>query len=202
MLAFANPASGLKPARSLDVALIPSGAFHHLQAQGPMAFLYLDAMSADQKRLQAQEPLHLTAAQRAAIKLTGDSNAVDQIGRILNLWPYPLPPSDPRIVDLVRRIDQHPEDYPDLKTAAASIGLSPSRCQTLLSQHLGMPFRRYRLWRRMAQVMRAVAVGSNLTEAAHASGFNSSAHFSTSFRVMFGLTPSALFSLGVTVDYD
>ena len=34
--------------------------------------------------------------------------------------------------------------------------------------------------------------GASLTEAAHAAGFASSAHFSTAFRDMFGMTPSEL----------
>jgi AraC-like DNA-binding protein len=32
----------------------------------------------------------------------------------------------------------------------------------------------------------------SLTEAAHAAGFTSSAHFSAAFRDMFGMTPSVL----------
>ena len=34
--------------------------------------------------------------------------------------------------------------------------------------------------------------GVSLTEAAHAAGFASSAHFSTAFRDMFGMMPSEL----------
>lgn len=65
---------------------------------------------------------------------------------------------------------------------------------------VGMPFRRYRLWRRMAVVMQAIAGGESLTAAAHGAGFASSAHLSSAFRAMFGLAPSELIGLGVEIE--
>jgi AraC-like DNA-binding protein len=52
----------------------------------------------------------------------------------------------------------------------------------------------------MAAVMRSVAAGGSLTEAAHAAGFASSAHLSSTFKGMFGLTASDLLALGVAID--
>jgi AraC-like DNA-binding protein len=52
----------------------------------------------------------------------------------------------------------------------------------------------------MAAVMRSVASGCSLTQAAHAAGFSSSAHLSTTFKRMFGLTASDLLSLGAVID--
>jgi AraC-like DNA-binding protein len=65
---------------------------------------------------------------------------------------------------------------------------------------LGLPFRRYRLWRRMAWVMRTVAAGGTLTEAAHTAGFSSSAHLSSTFKRLFGLTASDLLAWRVAID--
>ena len=48
--------------------------------------------------------------------------------------------------------------------------------------------------------MRTVAAGGNLTEAAHAAGFASSAHLSCTFKRMFGLSASTLLSMGVEID--
>jgi AraC-like DNA-binding protein len=39
-----------------------------------------------------------------------------------------------------------------------------------------------------------------LTEAAYAAGFSSSAHLSSTFKRMFGLTASDLLALGVAID--
>jgi AraC-like DNA-binding protein len=55
-----------------------------------------------------------------------------------------------------------------------------------------VPLRRYRIWNRMGAAVRACGEGSSLTEAAHAAGFASSAHFSSAFRDMFGMMPSDL----------
>jgi len=45
-----------------------------------------------------------------------------------------------------------------------------------------------------------VAAGGTLTEAAHAAGFSSSAHLSSTFKRMFGLTASEVLALGVKID--
>jgi AraC-like DNA-binding protein len=52
----------------------------------------------------------------------------------------------------------------------------------------------------MAAVMRVLTTGANLTEAAHSAGFSSSAHLSTSFRRMFGVSPSEILALGAVID--
>jgi AraC-like DNA-binding protein len=44
----------------------------------------------------------------------------------------------------------------------------------------------------MGAAVRASGEGASLTEAAHAAGFASSAHFSSAFRDMFGMMPSDL----------
>jgi AraC-like DNA-binding protein len=54
----------------------------------------------------------------------------------------------------------------------------------------------------MACAGRELARSRSLTEAAYAAGFASSAHFSTAFRLMFGLSPSALMKGGVRFDID
>ncbi|WP_353237136.1 helix-turn-helix domain-containing protein [Limnohabitans sp.] len=56
------------------------------------------------------------------------------------------------------------------------------------------------MWRRMAIVMRAVAQGQSLTTAAIESGFSSSAHLSSAFKSMFGLSASEVIAMGVALD--
>ncbi len=80
-------------------------------------------------------------------------------------------------------------------------GLSASRFRFLFRQAVGMPFRRYRLWKRMAIVMPALAAGDSLTMAAHGAGFASSAHLSAVFKDMFGLAPSDLVALKPAFDF-
>lgn len=201
-LAIASKDKRLGPRETQWTALIPPGAWHHLQAKGTIAFLYLDPLSSDLKTLRTQEFPASGKAAGAVLLGRMKRDTVEAIGRSFHLWPHAIPPADSRISAFVNALEQQPEDFPTLQHAAVRVGVSASRCQALLKAHLGMPFRRYRLWRRMARALCDVANGSNLTQAAHAVGFNSSAHFSTAFKTMFGLAPSTLLALGVEFDLD
>ena len=56
-------------------------------------------------------------------------------------------------------------------------------------KEMGVAFRAYLLWLRLDFALTTYVAGSNLTEAAHAGGFADSAHFSRTFRKMFGIAP-------------
>jgi len=101
---------------------------------------------------------------------------------------------DPRISDLLRVLHERP-DLPFLGNSLANrVGLSESRMQHLFKQQVGIPIRRYVLWVRLRNVIELAVLDTSLTEAAHASGFADLAHFSRTFRAMFGIKPSALLS--------
>lgn len=55
---------------------------------------------------------------------------------------------------------------------------------------MGIPWRTYLLWRRLLGASRHAATGRSLTESAHFAAFSDAAHFSRTFRAMFGLTPA------------
>lgn len=187
-------------AETLRVALITPNTRHHLRAAGPMAFVYLDALADDHRRLRSVD----LAAAQARVALAGpDAVARWGVDRLCATFDIPARrPHDPRVAAAVRAIDARPQDLTRVSAAASLAGLSPSRFQALFAEATGVPFRRYRRWRRMAAVMRAIAAGRSLTEAAHEAGFASSAHLSAAFREMFGTTPSSLRALGVRVTLD
>ncbi len=201
-LALPGSAGTLGPYASRQWALIPPGTWHHLNAHGPMAFLYLDALSDDLQTLASEAIGVLTNQEVAELVSCTYADTMSLLCRILGCQPRTAPEPDARVALLVHEINKRPEVITTLAQAAAIAGLSPSRCQYLLRSALGMPFRRYRLWRRMALVMRGLADGTSLTEVAHASGFSSSAHLSTAFKAMFGLAPSTLNMPGVVFDLD
>jgi AraC-like DNA-binding protein len=169
---------------------------HHLVASGPMVFVYLDALGDDHRRLRALDldrgRAHL-AGIGAAVLARWD---VDSICAALGVPGRTQ--HDARIAAAIRCLDERPQDFARIADLAAIAGLSASRFQALFTDAVGMPFRRYRTWRRMAVVMRALARGSTLTEAAQAAGFSGSSHLSATFRAMFGLTPSRVVRLGLT----
>ena len=71
-------------------------------------------------------------------------------------------------------------------------GLSAGRLSHLFVEQTGLPFRTYLLWLRLTRAVACAAAGASLTEAAHEAGFADSAHFSRTFRRMFGVAPANL----------
>jgi AraC-like DNA-binding protein len=185
---------GWSPWREEVISLIPSETLHHLKSRGPMAFLYLDPLTDRRHPLPWDELLR----GRERLRQAGPRIGLDEAFAAFGLRPHRA--HDARIARVVREIERRPDAFGRLQDAAALACLSPSRFRARFDAELGLPFRRYRLWRRMASVMRTVAGGGSLTEAAHAAGFSSSAHLSSTFKRMFGLTASDLLALGVTID--
>ena len=180
--------------RSSLACIIPSQTLHHLRSRGPMVFLYLDPLTDRRHPLSGDALLRGRARLLTAAPHMGLDEAFAAFGLTARR------PRDDRISRVVREIERSPDAFARLQDAAALACLSPSRFRARFDAELGLPFRRYRLWRRMAAVMRAIAAGSTLTQAAHTAGFASLAHLSSTFRRMFGLTASDLLALGAAID--
>jgi AraC-like DNA-binding protein len=99
---------------------------------------------------------------------------------------------DPRIMKLIAWVAPRLEQAVSLGDAAAFIGLSPGRARHLFVQQTGLPFRTYLLWLRLMRAVEIYAGSASLTEAAHTAGFADSAHFSRTFRRMFGIAADSL----------
>lgn len=167
-----------------------------------MVFVYLAALGDDHRSL-ASANMDLDVAYARVMQSGARAVSawdVDRLCAELGVSPRPTP--DPRVAMAVRLLESRPQDFPHVGPLAARVGLSPSRFHALFGQAVGVPFRRYRQWRRMAVVMRALSEGWSLTEAAYEAGFASSAHLSAAFRDMFGLAPSALVALGVRIELE
>ncbi|MBF9232442.1 helix-turn-helix domain-containing protein [Microvirga alba] len=125
-----------------------------------------------------------------------DNGAIEAIGRKIleNAVGEALPPSplDPRIARMLVWLVPRLRDRVELAEAAAIACLSESRFSHLFSAEIGLPFRTYVLWRRLMLAVEWTAAGSSLTTAAHEAGFADSAHFSRTFRRMFGLPAASL----------
>lgn len=104
---------------------------------------------------------------------------------------------DPTVLDpRVRRIVGWATDQlhrpVSLVDAARLVGLSPGRARHLFVEQTGLPFRTWLLWIRLMRAVGAYADGASLTDAALTAGFADSAHFSRTFRSMFGITAVSL----------
>jgi AraC-like DNA-binding protein len=99
---------------------------------------------------------------------------------------------DPRVTRVLRDIYRSEEPKMSLEEAAARAFLSPSRFAHLFKQQLGLPFRRYMLWRKLTRSMLAIGRDESITNAAHAAGFADGAHLTRTYYQMFGLPPSIM----------
>jgi AraC-like DNA-binding protein len=191
--------------RSVRSVLILPNSLHHLRIErGRVAFLYVDPLGRDLKALIARMA-HATP--RAGFDLREESAVIEimtglaeeriaprdgrlALGELLGVGAGTT--ADARISAALRQMRDRPHRAHPLTDLAERAGLSASRFLHLFKAETGVPLRRYRLWNRMGAAVRACGQGASLTEAAHAAGFASSAHFSSAFRDMFGMTPSDL----------
>lgn len=99
---------------------------------------------------------------------------------------------DQRIQAVVAWVAQDPDQRVTLDAAARVATLSASRLSHLFVEQTGLSLKTYLLWIRLTRAVVLMAEGLTLTAAAHGAGFSDSAHFSRTFRRMFGIAPANL----------
>jgi AraC-like DNA-binding protein len=105
------------------------------------------------------------------------------------------PPSrklDERVTKVLQEIRSSDDLRISLESAAASVYLSEGRFAHLFKQQVGLPFRRYMLWRKLARAVVAIGRERTLAAAAHAADFADAAHLTRTFYQMFGIPPSVM----------
>lgn len=96
-------------------------------------------------------------------------------------------PLDKRIERAIELLRTRLGDAVTMTEIADAVHLSPERFRHLFLQETGVRFRPYVLWLRLELAVTSYAAGNNLTESSYAGGFADSAHFSRTFKRMFGL---------------
>lgn len=99
---------------------------------------------------------------------------------------------DPRIKRALELIRTRIGATVMLADIAAAVFLSPDRFRHLFQEQTGIRFRPYIQWLRIEIALAAYAAHRSLTEAAQEGGFADSAHFSRTFKSMFGVAPSSI----------
>jgi AraC family transcriptional regulator len=122
----------------------------------------------------------LVAAARAVISRLAATSDVPQVAL------------DPRIKRALELIRERIGETILLAEIADAAHLSPDRFRHLFLEQTGIRFRPYILWLRIEIALAAYAANSSLTAASHAGGFADSAHFSRTFKSMFGIAPSSI----------
>ncbi|HEY3697922.1 MAG TPA: AraC family transcriptional regulator [Spongiibacteraceae bacterium] len=98
----------------------------------------------------------------------------------------------PRIAKALSHIHHAQGKALTLSQLASHVFLSESRLSHLFKEEIGIPIQRYLLWYKVAQTAFNIGRGMSLTDAAEEAGFADSAHFSRTFRAMFGISPSQI----------
>ena len=201
--------SGARRASGEVVAVAPD-ALHAFNARGLFAHVYIEpecraGRAAASALFAGDEPLacvtgipldDLAAELATAFKRSArDDRELTQLGRsvIARLaGGASAAEPDARIREILAWV-QARLDYPvSLADAADLAGLSKARVRHLFVEQTGLPFRTYLLWLRLMKGLEAFASGESLTDAALGAGFSDSAHFSRTFRRMFGTAAAAL----------
>lgn len=100
---------------------------------------------------------------------------------------------DARIQHIIQTLAKEPDRNFSQLELAAMIGLSPSRFLHLFRQHAGVPYRRFRMWKRLLNSIALLYASDSLTRSALDAGFADAAHFSHCFRDTFGVNPAPVF---------
>jgi AraC-like DNA-binding protein len=99
---------------------------------------------------------------------------------------------DPRVTKVLAQIHKSDELRITLENAAEMAFLSPSRFAHLFKDQMGLPFRKYMLWRKLTRAMVLIGSERTIADAAHAADFADAAHLTRTFYQMVGIAPSAL----------
>ena len=120
-------------------------------------------------------------------------------GELIRFWIAALcpgvPPSrklDPRISKVLEAVRVSDDLRLSLEDAADSVHLSPGRFTHLFKDEVGLPFRRYMLWRKVTRAMLSMGRERTLAAAAQNGDFADAAHLTRTFAQMLGINPSVL----------
>jgi AraC-like DNA-binding protein len=198
---------GQQASLSAPVLAVKSEAVHRIEADGTIAFVFVEPESRAGRALTEElfsggeiaestpEIRELLAPLATVLDGTPDRTVMLEAGRraISRLDPGHDPkPSDPRIRRLIDQAAQRLDGPLSLRQAAEGIYVSESRLRHLFVEETGIPFKTYVLWLRLVRALDLYSQGSSLTEAAHSAGFSDSAHLSRIFRRNFGLPATTL----------
>ena len=81
-----------------------------------------------------------------------------------------------------------------ISECAANARISSSRLMHLFDEQLGIPFRRFRNWKRARSILTRFSKAPRLIEVALDAGYCDSSHFGQQVRSCYGYTPTVMFN--------
>ncbi|WP_111655469.1 helix-turn-helix domain-containing protein [Isoalcanivorax indicus] len=188
---------------------IPSDTSHQImQHQGLLAMFYFDPESQECEVLAQHligekggriAPVNTSALPLDQLRALAEGQhdvalANDLCNALPGLSAVRADRIDPRLQRVLDWLGDHLETPVRLAALARIAQASESWLAHAFTDTIGIPVRRYVLWRRLRRAIETALDGASLTEAAHHAGFSDAAHLSRTFRDNFGVTPSFLFA--------
>lgn len=194
---------------SYSAAIVPAHCSHAFEAQGALvALVFVEPESLEGQAIRARFSDGIASLSDASIvpdiaaladaykEKHSDQDVIDCARRLItNLAatiPAPSIPLDKRIVRAIELLHQRSGQTVSLAEIAEAVHLSPERFRHLFIEQTGIRFRPYILWLRLGSAITSYAAGASLTEASQVGGFSDSAHFSRTFKRMFGVVPISI----------
>lgn len=192
---------------NFEAAIVAANHPHAFEARGQrIAQLFLDPESEAGRALQLRyrekgmDALDAEVLQPLTVQLAdayerrrADSELVALAQSVVTtLAGVTGKPTDVRIARALELMRKRLEQSVSLAAMAAAVHLSPERFRHLFMAETGVKFRVYLLWLRLEVALAAYVAGNTLTDAAYAGGFADAAHFSRTFRRMFGIAPASV----------
>lgn len=192
--------------QSCRCAIVPVGIQHELDFEGGIhGKLIIERDSSDflyfKRRFTCQEQaptffhdVELVEQLRWIYELDPDKTVIEncldnllQCDGTLNLV------IDLRVQAAIDLIRDEPDYNFTQEYLADMAELSPSRFLHLFKEHTDVPYRRFRIWKRLFLALEKLNSTDNMTMAALDAGFADATHFSHSFRDNFGINPAYVF---------
>ena len=195
---------------SFSAAIVPAHEPHAFEARGQLvAQVFVDPESRHGRSLQRRFHKDGTVALQTATitqnvadlaalyAARASDTALIEAARVIvaslsGAIGVPARPTDERIERAVQLVREQIADSLPLGKIASAVHLSPDRFRHLFVAETGVTFRAYLLWLRLERSLIAYISGESLTNAAFTGGFADSAHFSRTFRKMFGIAPASV----------
>ncbi|WP_223638087.1 helix-turn-helix domain-containing protein [Corallococcus sp. EGB] len=179
------------------IVVVPGDVPHVTSSRGPLASVVLDAdhHRATFRALARRQPFALESssalAQMAGVVARGKGavarGAEQAVAGLLPTGPAPVGDGRiARLLDMLEGDEEHP-----LPVHAARLKLSTGHVSTLFHARVGIPLRRWLLWRRLLRSLPLLRAGG-LAETAAASGFSDQAHLTRTCVRFAGYTPRQL----------
>ncbi|MFZ6747049.1 helix-turn-helix transcriptional regulator [Undibacterium sp. JH2W] len=160
-------------------SLLPPASVLHRE----LLWRHLHAPVVDQLAVQEISVSVLTASVQAACRNPGQlDNARPTLTQSRRRW---------QVETVKELISLYPHQDWALDELARYVHTSPFHLSRVFREEVGLPVHRYLIRTRLASALRAMQASCHdLSKIAHACGFASHSHFTSSFRSVFGMTPS------------